>query len=447
MKITLIILALAIVIVGGAAIVTGPKLMESLSGLKSENQGTKVRTQEMSEQLLVEVVSAPGQIEPFHKVEISSRVSARIEALPFREGDPVRKGDVIVRLDDRDLQALLEAARARRDGEQYRLQSEQARLEGLLSNQSFAQKELERMQNLHDSGDVSRRSLDDAQQSVDDLSANIEAAKHTISVIGSTLTGSEADIARAEDALGNTVIRSPMDGIITVLDMEVGEQVLGTFNNIGSRIMTIADLTRMILRAEIAESDIAAVEPGQAAKIHINAYPDTALAGTVTRIALQRTISSQGAGVFEAEIEIDLQGRALRSGHAANADIEIATHRGLLVESQGIVERLIEDLADEIRLNDPLIDRSKRTTSVLYRLVDGKSVCTPVRVGPSDLTQTVIVEGLRVGDVVVVGPYKVLEKLEDDEDIQDERDAEVEAVVGEESVTDLDAAVEGSDGA
>lgn len=447
MKITLIILALAIVIVGGAAIVTGPKLIESFSGLKSENQGTKVRTQEMSEQLLVEVVSAPGEIEPFTKVDISSEVSARIEALPFREGDPVRKGDVIVRLDDRDLQALLEAARARRDGEQYRLQSEQARLEGLLSNQSFAQKELERMQSLHDSGDVSRRSLDDAQQNVDDLSANIEAAKHTISVIQSTLTGSEADIARAEDALANTVILSPMDGIITVLDMEVGEQVLGTFNNIGSRIMIIADLTRMILTAEIAESDIAAIEQGQTAKIHINAYPDTTLSGTVTRIALQRSMSSQGAGVFEAEIEIDLQGQSLRSGHAANADIEIATHRGLLVESQAIVERLIEDLPDEIRLNNSLIDRSKRTTSVVYRMVDGKSVCTPVRVGPSDLTQTVIIEGLRSGDVVVVGPYKVLEKIEDGEALQDEREAAVETVDRDESATDQEAAAEGSEGA
>jgi HlyD family secretion protein len=289
--------------------------------------------------------------------------------------------------------------------------------------------------------------LDDAQQSVDDLSASIEAAKHTISVIGSTLAGSEADIARAEDALGNTVILSPMDGIITVLDMEVGEQVLGTFNNIGSRIMTIADLTRMILKAEIAESDIASVEQGQIAKIHINAYPDTTLSGTVTRIALQRSMSSQGAGVFQAEIEIDLQGRALRSGHAANADIEIATHRGLLVESQAIVERLIEDLPDEIRLNAPLIDRSKRTTSVLYRLVEGKSVCTPVRVGPSDLTQTVIVEGLQSGDVVVVGPYKVLEKIEDGEDIQDEREAAVETVDRDEDATDQEATAEGSEGA
>ena len=333
MKIMLIVLTLAIAVVGGGAILIGPKLMESLPGLTSEPQGTNVRTQEMHEQLLIDVVSAPGEIEPFINVDISAEVSARIEALPFREGDTVHKGDVIVRLDDRDLQALLEAAKARRDSEQFRLRSEEARLAGLLSNRSFEQKELERMQNLHDSGDVSRRSLDDAHQTVDDLSANIEAAKHTISVIGSTLAGSEADIARAEDALGNTVILSPMDGIITVLDMEVGEQVLGTFNNIGSRIMTIADLTRMILKAEIAESDIASVEQGQIAKIHINAYPDTALSGRVTRIALQRSISSQGAGVFEAEIELDLQGQSLRSGHAANADIEIATHRGLLVES------------------------------------------------------------------------------------------------------------------
>ena len=434
MKITLIVLVIAIIVVGGGAMLAGPKLISSLSGLRPETDKTEVRTQLMRSQSLVEVVSAPGELEPLVKVDISSEVSARIEKLPFREGDEVHKGDLIVKLNDRDLQAALKSAQARRDSEDFRLRSEEARLAGLFSNLSFAARELERKQSLFDTGDVSQKSLDDAQQSADDLDASVEAAKHTISVIESTRAAMEANIARAEDALANTVIHSPMDGVITMLEMEVGEQVLGTLNNMGTEIMTIADLTRMILKADIAESDIAAIAVDQKARVHINAYPDLVFDGVVARIALQRTISLEGAGVFKAEIEIDLAGHALRSGHAANVDIEIQTHKGYVVESQAIVERLLEDIPNEIRLNNDLIDRTKRTVSVVYLLIDGKSVCTPVLTGSSDLTRTLILAGVHDDDVAIIGPYKVLEDIKDDEDYIDEND-----VIKKETIVDKSA--------
>lgn len=448
MKITLIVLVIAIVVVGSGAMLVGPKLVSSLSGLRPETDKTEVRTQLMSSQTLIEVVSAPGEIEPLVKVNISSEVSARIEELPFREGDEVRKGDLIVKLDDRDLQAALKSAQARRDSEDFRLRSEEARLAGLFSNLSFAARELERKQSLFDTGDVSQKSLDDAQQSADDLDANVEAAKHTISVIESTRAALEANIARAEDALANTVIHSPMDGVITMLEMEVGEQVLGTLNNMGTEIMTIADLTRMILKADIAESDIAAVAVDQKARVHINAYPDLVFDGVVARIALQRTISLEGAGVFKAEIEIDLAGHALRSGHAANVDIEIQTHKGYVVESQAIVERLLEDIPNEIRLNNDLIDRTKRTVSVVYLLIDGKSVCTPVLTGSSDLTRTLILAGVHDDDVAIIGPYKVLEDIKDDEDYIDENDViKKETVVDKSATNNAQAKKNGNGGA
>ncbi len=427
MKATLIVLVLLIIVVGGGAMIAGPRLMVALSSLTPDPARTQVRTQEMRPQALVEFVMAPGTIEPHTKVDISAEVSARIEALPFREGDEVRKGQVIVRLDDRDLKAALDSAKARRDGERFRLRSEEARLAGLLSNLSFARKELQRMRSLFESGDVSRKALDDAEQRTEDFDANVEAAKHMISVIESSLAASEADITRAEDGLNNTVIAAPIDGTITTLDMEVGEQVLGMFNNIGSEIMTIADLSRMILKAEIAESDIASIQEGQEAKVHINAYPDDVFRGRVTEIALQRSMSGDGTGVFEAEIEIDLQDRMIRSGHSATVDIEIATHHGLVAESQAVVERQVDDLPDEIRRNNPLVDYAKRTTSAVYRIIDGKAVCTPVKTGPSNLTHTLILEGLREGDVVIVGPYKVLEKIKDAELVQDEDESASEA--------------------
>ena len=116
MKIALIImLALAATVVGGA-LLAGPKLQEVLSALKPEPSRTQVRLEILEPRTLVEFVSAPGEVEPRTKVDISALVSARIEDLPLREGDEVRKGDVIVRLDDRDLQAVLESTKARQIG-------------------------------------------------------------------------------------------------------------------------------------------------------------------------------------------------------------------------------------------------------------------------------------------------------------------------------------------
>jgi HlyD family secretion protein len=447
----LVVLVGLIAVVGGGAMLAGPQLGHMLSDLKPVPVGTAVRVQALEPTTLVEFVSAPGTVEPHTKVEISSQVSARIEALPVDDGDEVRKGQVIARLDDRDLQAALVAAKARRDGEESRLSSETARLSGLSSNLVFARKELERMQSLHSTGDVARKSLDDAELRVQETESNVEATKFTISVIESSLAAAESDIKRAQDGLDNTVIVSPMDGTVTAVHMEVGEQVLGTFNNIGTPIMTVADLSRMILKAEVAESDIASVEVGQSAKIHINAYPNIAFGGTVTQIALQRTTSSDGTGVFETEVEIDLAGRRIRSGHEANVDIEIATHEGMVVESQAIVERLVEELPDELRSGHPLVDYSKRTTTVVYRIVDDMSTCTPVRVGPSDLTRTLVLEGLGEGDDVITGPYKVLEKIKDGELVHDEKiDLEARAAEAEAAAGDDDGAAgadEADDGA
>jgi HlyD family secretion protein len=438
-KTLLIAIALLVGLVGVGLAVTGPRILRVLEDLRPKDEPHQVRTHVLAPDDLVEFVTAPGEVEPETKVDVASQVSARIEVLPVREGDTVRKGDVVVRLDDRDLQAALESAEARRDAERFRLQSEQARLSGLLSNVSFARKELERMQSLHGTGDVSRKSLDEAEERMQGLESNVEATRHAISVIESSLEAAESDITRARDGLDNTVITAPMNGVVTALNMEVGEQVLGTFNNLGSTILTIADLDTMILEAEVAESDIAAVREGQAARIHINAYPDEVFRGAVTRIALQRTNAADGTGVFEVEVQIELEGRRIYSGLAANVDIEIEEHDGLVVESQAIVERLVDDLPESTRTH-PLVDQAKRATTVVYRLVDGKAVCTPVRSGPSDLRRTLVEAGVEAGDEVIVGPYKVLEKIADgdaarretDADEADADEADAEAAAGAE---------------
>ena len=384
-----------------------------MSGLMTfKPPSIEVRLDAVEHGVLQEVVSAPGEVEPDTKVDISAEVSARIEALPLREGDLVAKGDLVVKLDDRDLRAALKSAQARRDAEFFRLKSEQARLAGPLARLESAKRQLDRQKKLFETGDISRLTLEEAQESVDDLSAQVGAAQHSISVIESSLAAADADISRADEALGRTEIRAPMDGVVTALNAEVGELVMvGTMNNAGTVILTVADLSSMHLDARVSESDISRVLREQKAEIRINAYRDEVFDGDVTRIALQRTMDGSGAGYFMTEVHLNLRGRDISSGLAANVDILVDDHVGLLVPSQAVLDRAIDDLPESILQSNDLVDRTRSAVSVIYVVVDGKAVCTPVRTGPSSLTETLVLEGVTEGDEIIVGPYKVLETV------------------------------------
>jgi HlyD family secretion protein len=422
-----------IVVVVGGAFLAAPVLKQQFSGWNEKEEGTEVRMGEAVTRTLIQTISAPGEIEPHTKVDISAEVSARIHQLPFREGEEVRKGDLVVKLDDRDLKAAMLSAQARRDSEKFRLQSDQARLIGLLSNHEFARRDLERKQKLYETGDISRSDLDAAEERERDFHANVEATKHSISVVESTLAAAEADIARAEKGLSHTIILAPIDGIITALNAEIGEVVmLGTMNNPGTVILTIADLDRMLLNAQVAETDVARVAQNQRSTIFINAYPDEEFSGTVRRIALQRSGAADGTGFFKTEVEIDLQGRRIYSGLVANVDIEIESHEGIVVPSQAVVERSVDEMPEAIRAN-PIVDTTKKTIFAVYRVVDGEAICTPVKTGASDLTHTVVTGGLDEGETVVVGPYKVLESIKHEEKVRDIKKAQAEKAQGDDA--------------
>lgn len=432
MRTFLIVVASVIGLVVVGFVVAGPSALEVLPAFGKGDDALAVRLGKVAKRELVETVSAPGELDPEVKVDVSAEVSARVLEIPFREGATVRKGEVIVKLDDRDLQASLQAQMARRDGERFRLRSEQERLAGPTSQLVNAKATLERQESLFKTGDVSRASLDDAIARVRDLEAQIAAAREGLSVIESSLAAAEADIERARELLKKTTINAPIDGQITELNAEPGELVVvGTMNNAGTRILTIADLATVRLKAKVAESDVARVRAGQEATVRVNAYRDREFKGTVDRVALSRGTEStfggsggsSGAGSggwFKCEVKLDLaDGETLLSGLAANVDIVVDRSTGLLVPSQSLLERKFDDLPTELTTH-PLVDQARRKATVVFVMVDGKAVIKPVRTGPSNLADTMILEGVSEGDVVVTGPYRVLETLKQGDRIREE---------------------------
>jgi HlyD family secretion protein len=168
----------------------------------------------------------------------------------------------------------------------------------------------------------------------------------------------------------------------------------------------------MKLTAKVSEADVPRVAEGQAADVRINGYKNRVFKGTVDEVALSRTIEKDGTGYFKTALVLDLGGEQIFSGLGGNADIQIARHSGLALPSQAIVERKVEDLPESVRAS-PLIPAGIPTASIVYRVVDGKAVATPVVTGASNLTDTVVVDGLEEGEMVVTGPYKSLESLKD----------------------------------
>lgn len=408
---------------GGFALYSNKDFRKQLDQWMPGNKATEVRLETAGKGELSRTVAAPGQIEPKTSVKISAQVSARIIALPFRENEPVKKGDVIVRLDARDLEALLAASEANLRGEQARFEGAQAALAQALS-------ERERVKKLSATGDVAVSALEQAESAYLRAQSSLQSSEHAIEA-------ARAQIVRAKKDLENTTIISPIDGTITVLDAEVGELVVvGTLNNAGSVIMEIADLGQMVLKARVDESNVLPVKENQISKVYINAYGERVFKGHVERVELQRKVDRDNTGYFEVWIPIELEkGEVLRSGLTANCDIEVETLRDVLVvPSQAVVDRKVDELPKAISEGNALIKRGDTYARVIYRIVpvegadakdrEGrqkfKTIATPVSIGSSDLTRTVVIAGLKEGERIVTGPFKVLQNLKHDQQVVEE---------------------------
>lgn len=406
--------------------------------LKGSTLQVRVETVEPGE--FVEIVNAPGEIHPETEVEISAKLSARIVEIPFDEGSTVTAGDpkanppippsLLIRLDAKDLESQLRSAEANRDAQTARIEVEKsnilaqkATLKGMEATLTQSKRDFERQKTLLESHDISQATFDQAQSSLQELQAQYEASGHSIRaaeqnliVMQHNLQAAEAQVEEGQEALSYTTIYSPIDGTVTQVNAEVGEVVMtGTMNNPGTVIMQVADLSKMILLAELDETNVGQVQVGQKATIHIPAFWEEEFDGVVQNIALTHRLSNTGAKYYKTEILVLGDTQKLCSGLTADVDIETNRFKGVLkVPSQSVLARRLDIIPLEISDNNPVVDQKKTEIPVVYRYIDGKAVVTPVQIGPSDLTHTLIKSGLKEGDVVITGPYKILETLQHD---------------------------------
>jgi HlyD family secretion protein len=414
-----------------------------------KSEGTPVRVEPVKRGDLVEIVSAPGQLQPRTKVSISAKTTARIIELPFEEGASVKKDQVIVQLDAKDLQAQLDATEARQAAQageievgHARLKSQEAQIESARVQLADAERDLHRQNELLSTKDVSQSAVDVAQAKVDQLKAalnstisSMEAEKASLIVSKHQLDAAKAEIARARDSLSYTTITSPIDGVITRLNAKVGEMVVtGTMNNSGTVILEVADLSEMQVDAQIDESNIASVHEGQKAKVRISAYPDETFDGTVKLVGLDVVDPRMGGGGgnnqggnqgrwYRARVVVDTKNRRIPSGLSSDVDIETNNHKNVIkVPTQAVMGRPVDELPADAK-NKPEVDKNKTLATVVFCYGDGKAKMTPVTIGASDMTHTEITSGLKDNDKVIIGPYKILPTLNESMKLKEDTSA------------------------
>ena len=403
---TKVIIGIVVVAVFGSA--------AALSVAKSRDKGLDVRMEEVARRDLVEIVTASGNIRARAAVELSSDVSAKVAELLVDEGDDVREGQVLMRLDPAQYQAGVSRAEAA-------LSQAKASRSQMEASQLRAQRDLDRLLALRarDSLLVSTQQVDDARTGVEVARAQLESAQFGVSQ-------AQASLDEAEDRLSKTIIRAPIDGKVTRLNVEQGETVIiGTMNNPGSLILAISDLSVIEVVVQVDETDVPEISLGDSATVHIDAFPDSTFTGRVTEIGnsairppSQQAAGQQAAIDFEVVITLDPTGAQLRPDLSATADIVTEIRREAL--SVPIIALTVREQKDSAAADSTASDSeaSAATDEVqdeegVFLVSDGKVTFTPVKVGIAGREYFEVLSGISVGDTVVAGPYQRIRALKD----------------------------------
>ncbi len=399
-------------IIGGIVLI-GIILAAIFSGNKEKL--VTVQTEKIGRKSITQIVTATGKIQSETQVNISSEISGEITSLPFKEGDEVRKNDLLVKIKQDAYAPVLQEQNASIKVAESNLEINKVALER-------NELELRRIKELHSKGLATQSELDNALNSVNQVMAQMNANEAQINQQRTGLSRIRYDISK-------TTIYSPMEGTVTQLNNELGEKVLGTMSNQGSVIMTISDLSKMECQVEVGETDVTLVNLGDTARIEIDAFPDKIFTGYVYEIA--NTATSKGTGTQEEVVNFIVKIRIidnafdLRPGMSCTVDIVVDQRENVLaVPIQSVTTREDENKSDDIAKESEIENLSRESEKKQNKkikpkeiifLVDNNSAKTnEVKTGISDDSYIEVLEGISEGQEVVKGSFKAITKeLED----------------------------------
>jgi HlyD family secretion protein len=372
----------------------------------------EVQTEKISKRDITQIVTATGKVQSETKVNISAEVSGEIVSLPLKEGDEVKKGDLLVKIKPDAYFPQLKQQYAAIKVQESNIKTQEVNLKKF-------QLELNRIKELFNKGLASSSDLDNAQ-------ANVDATYAQMNTIRAQINQQRASLSSVQYDLSKTTINSPMSGTVTQLNNELGEKVLGTSFNIGSQIMTISDLSLMECQVEVGETDVTFIKLGDTSRIQIDAFPDKEFTGYVYEIA--NTAKAKGLGTqeevvnFIVKIRIINEGYDLRPGMSCTVDIEVNKKDNVIcVPIQSVTTR-----EDEAMMNMQQDDKDKpenltnakenkglkkmKPKEVVFIVENGAVKKKEVKTGISNDTYIEILEGITENEEVVKGSFKAINK-------------------------------------
>ncbi len=369
-----------------------------------------VQVEKVVKRTITQTVAATGKINPEFKVVINPEVTGEIVELPVKEGDIVKKGQLLIRIKGDQYQAQKQRLEANLLAAQATLKMREAEL-------TKVELDYNRVKELHSKGLASDSELEAAKSNYLTTKASLEAAEANV-------LQSKASLRETLEMLYKTTILSPMDGVVTKLNVEVGERVFGAGFSMGTDIMTVSDLSNIEAVVDVDENDVVLVSIGDTARIQVDAFKDQEFIGLVSEIGNSAKTSGLGTQNevvnFEVKIKLIDPKNSLRPGMSCTADIETETIQNVLsVPIQSVttregtqsVDNLTEGQPEEFQqVKEIKKEKIRKVNEIVFLVENGKAKKVNVETGLSDDNYIAILSGLKGGEDVISGSYKAISR-------------------------------------
>ena len=417
------------------------------SGVLGKDEGIKVTAEKVAKRTIVETVNASGKIFPEVEVKLSPDISGEIIELDVEEGDSVKKGQVLAKIYGDIYATQRDQAAAIVNQQKAQLADAQAGLGALEAQLDQAKKTYDMQKELYDEKVISRNEFNTADAAYKTAVANLNAAKQGVIGSQASVSSAQAALQKANKDISLATLKSPMDGVVSLLSVKKGERVVGSSMMAGTEMMRIADMGKIEVRVDVGENDIPKVRLGDSAVVEVDAYNDRKFTGVVTQIAssnngaaTQSDLANTNTDVTNYKVYIRLNPDSyqdllngpnkkrfpFRPGMSASADIQTKTHANVLsIPINAVTTREKVDTAanaagakpvssDDLAISNQGGDDLDIVVFVLQP--DGKVKKQKVKTDIQDINYIEITDGLKEGQEVITGPYDVVSKTLKDGD-------------------------------
>jgi len=403
-------------LIGGAIAVIAILIILSKTGvIGNKDKGKSVEIANVNATTIVETVSATGKIQPEIEVKIASMVSGEIIDLPIKEGQVVKKGDLLVKINPDLYTSGLNRSVAN-------LSSTKSGLTQADASYNEAKANYDRNKTLFQKGIISKSDWDKTV-------ASFEVAKATKQSAYFNVQSASATVNEARDNLGRTTIYAPADGTISVLNVELGERVLGTQQMAGTEILRVANLNNMEVEVDVNENDIVKIKVGDEAKVEVDAYLKKQFKGVVTSISNSASTALTADQVTNFKVKVRilkesyqdlLEGKPdtyspFRPGMTATVDIMTKKRTNVLaVPISSVVVKsdttAVKGFKVEDKDEEKKVPKSDKKLECVFVKVGDKAKIRIIKTGIQDDTNIEVIAGLKKGDIVITGPYTTVSK-------------------------------------